>query len=395
MQVKSVAELPDDVISGKRVLVRVDYNVPVENGKVKEDYRIRASVPTIEHLLSRGARVILISHMGRPKGQRKAEYSLRPVKDVLANMLRAEVIFAEELVGESAEKAIARLDGTKVILMENLRFYPGEEKNDPEFARALARLAEVYVNDAFSTAHRAHASTFGIREFMDIRVAGFSVERELRFLTKVRDDPTHPFAVIIGGAKIRDKLGAMLRLLEKADRFLVGGAISFTFFKAMGEDVGSNPVEDEHVPAVKAALEKFGDKIFLPEDFVMVNEEDENANPFITDKIEQGACARDIGPVTVNKFTSLIRGMKTIFWNGPMGLFEDDRFAEGTVQIARFLALEWWRGATTVVGGGDTIAALRKAEVLENEVTHISTGGGATLLFLSGEMLPGLSILMS
>ncbi len=392
MHCKTVVDLPDELIAGKRVFLRVDYNVPVENGKVKEDYRIRSSIPTIEHLLARDARVIIASHMGRPRGERKEEYSLRLVADVLSEMIRSEVIFAEDVVGEPAHKAVEKLDGRRVVLLENLRFHPGEEKNDPEFAKALASLADIYVNDAFSTSHRAHASTFGVKDFFNVRVAGFSVERELRFLTQIRDDPDHPFAVIIGGAKIKDKLGAMLKLMEKADRFMVGGAISFTFFRAMGQDTGDNPVEEEHLEPVKEALGKYRDKIHLPEDFVVVDEKDESIS-YITSEVKAGTCVRDIGPVTVTKFISLMKGMRTIFWNGPMGKFEDERFNEGTAQIARFLALEWWRGAKTVVGGGDTIAALRKAEVLENEVTHISTGGGATLLYLSGEELPGLSIL--
>jgi phosphoglycerate kinase len=304
------------------------------------------------------------------------------------------VKFIGKVIGDEVKREVHELQGGEVMLLENLRFHKEEADNDPRFAEELASLADIYVNDAFGTSHRKHASTYGMAAYFDLRLAGFLLNRELKFLTKLRENPEHPFVVIVGGAKIKDKIHALKNLLEKADKVLIGGGVAYTFLKAEGVNVGSSLTEDEMINWAKDALSEYRDKIFLPIDHVAAESIEKRKTYMVVDyEIPSGLKGFDIGPKTVRKYTSEIKGIGSIFWNGPMGVFEVDDFSTGTTHIARAVALATWRGATTVVGGGETISAIRKAEVLDSEIVHISTGGGALLEFLGGEELPGISIL--
>lgn len=377
-------------VKGKRVLVRVDFNVPLDQGKVADDTRIRAALPTIQYLIEQEARIILMSHLGRPKGKVREELRLTPVAERLAELLDRPVAMAVDCVGEKVETAVDRLRPGDVLLLENLRFHPGEEANDPEFASRLASLGEVYVNDAFGTAHRAHASTEGVARRLPA-VAGFLMEKELNFLSKALESPGHPFVAILGGAKISDKIGVVDNLLGKVDALLVGGGMANTFLKAQGYEAGQSLVEDESLPLARELLDKAGRKLVLPVDVVVADRFDAEAQSKVVSVEEVPAEWRilDIGPATIERFAQELRTAKTVVWNGTMGVAEFPRFAAGTRAVIEMLAESQ---ATTIVGGGDTAAAVHQAGMVE-KMSHVSTGGGASLEMLEGKVLPGVAAL--
>ncbi len=393
MKLRTLRDLPAEALQGKRVLVRVDFNVPLEGGKVRDDTRIRATLPTLQYLLDKGAIPVLMSHLGRPKGKVVPELSLRPVAEHLSRLLNRPVTFLPSL-----EEAPARLADARpgdLFLLENTRFHPGETRNDPEFSRQLAALGEVYVNDAFGTAHRAHASTYGVAQWIPVRAAGLLMEREVRYLTQVRDHPERPFTVVLGGAKVADKIGVLENLLPKADRCLIGGGMAYTFLKARGVNIGKSLLDEASLEAVQRFLADFGDRIFLPEDHLVAEELREGVPVEIVEgDIPEGKMGLDIGPKTVARFLELLEGNRTVFWNGPMGVFEVPGFENGTLEIARKLRDITRKGTQTITGGGDTVRALHAAGVRDDEITHVSTGGGATLEFLAGKALPGIQVLL-
>ena len=391
----TLADLPDGYYAGKRAFVRVDFNVPIENGVVGEDYRIRRALGTIEYLTQRKAKVILASHLGRPNGKSEPKYSLKPVAGRLSEVVRAPVHFVDDCIGDKVEQAIKKMSVGEVLLLENLRFYEGEEKCDEKFSSSLASLADIYVNDAFGTAHRKHASTYGMAPHFKYKLSGFLVDQELKHLTKIRDGPDRPFAVVVGGVKIRDKLGSVRHLIDKADKVLVGGCVAYTFLASKGLSVGDSLVEQESMSWAADVLSKQGHKIILPTDHIVSTSEDDIAGiRLVWGEIPNGLQGFDIGRDTTKRYSKEIaNGNKTVFWNGPMGLFEKEQFSHGTIDVAKSLALAYHRGASTIVGGGDTIAALHVAEISEREVSHISTGGGASLEYVSGEELPGITLL--
>lgn len=377
-------------VKGKRVLVRVDFNVPIKDGKVTDDTRIRAALPTIEYLLEKGAAVILFSHLGRPKGGPDPKYSMRPVAEYLKDLVKAPVKFAEEAAGAKTEEAAKALQPGEILVLENTRFFPLEEKNDLELAKQFAGLAELYVMDAFGSAHRAHSSTEGVARFLPA-VAGFLMEKEIQYLGQAITDPERPFVAILGGAKISDKIGVIRNLLTKADSILIGGAMANTFFKAEGYPMGDSLVENEVQDLAKELLKEGGKKIRLPVDMVVASGTDENAETKImpVGPVPDGWRVLDIGPESVENFGRVVKGAKTVVWNGPMGLFEDPRFAKGTFGVAQALADS---SAATIVGGGDSAAAIQQSG-LADKITHISTGGGASLEMLEGIALPGVAAL--
>jgi phosphoglycerate kinase len=382
---------------GKRVLIRVDFNVPIKDGRIGDDTRIRASLPTIRLALDRRATVVLASHLGRPKGKRNPQMSLRPVADRLAELLKRPVSFVDDCVGESVQRAVdeaKRADGG-VVLLENLRFHPEEEQNDPQFARALAAHADVFVDDAFGAAHRAHASVEGITHHVRQSAAGLLMEKELRYLGQALESPERPFVVVLGGAKVSDKIEVIENMLRKVDGLLVGGAMAYTFFKSRGVATGRSLVEDDKLDAARAISADAAAgrvRLDLPVDHVVAQKIEAKAahevlsigDPRIEDRI-----GVDIGPATAKAYGSVIAGAKTVVWNGPMGVFEIEAFAAGTNAVARAVAAV---NGTTIIGGGDSIAAVKKAGV-EDRITHISTGGGASLEFLGGRALPGVAAL--
>lgn len=389
-----ISDLPDSAFEGKRVFVRVDFNVPIRDGKISEDYRIRRAIPTIDYLIERKAKVIIGTHLGRPKGISIPELSLKPIQTRLSELLGKSVNFTGNVVGSEVKKAIDSLHDGEVMLLENLRFHKEETDNNPEFSKELASFADIYVNDAFGTSHRKHASTYGMALEFEHRLAGFLVSRELEFLTRIRENPERPFVVIVGGGKIKDKIHALKSLIEEADKVLLGGGVAYTFLKAKGMNIGNSIVENDMLDWAKESLEKYGDKIYLPVDHVVAGGFEKRKNCMVMDdNIPEDLQGFDIGPKTAALFAHQISGTGSIFWGGPMGVFEVGDFSAGTTQVARAVALATWRGATTVVGGGETIASIRNAEVLDSEITHISTGGGALLEFLGGVELPGISIL--
>jgi phosphoglycerate kinase len=378
-------------VRGQRVFVRADLNVPLEGGRVADASRIEASLPTLRKLLAAGARVIVASHLGRPKGKRDPAFSLRPVAARLANLLGRGVAFADDCVGPVARAAVAELRDGELLLLENLRFHPGEEKNDPAFARALAELCDVYVNDAFGTAHRAHASTAGMVPLVKRAAAGELLWSELEHLGVVRD-PKRPLLCLLGGAKVSDKLAVLEALAPHADVLAVGGAMAYTFLRALGRPTGGSLVEPERVGDARRVLdaaERAGRRVLLPTDHVVARELRDGAEPRVVETIPDGWIAVDIGPRTAAAYAAEARGAATIFWNGPMGVFEIEAFAKGTEAVARAVADS---GAVSVVGGGDSLAALNRLG-LGRRITHLSTGGGASLEFVQGLELPGVAAL--
>lgn len=377
-------------VQGKKVLVRVDFNVPLKDGKVKDDTRITAALPTINYLLDHGAAVILVSHLGRPKDQPDPAFSLKPVADHLATLITAPVKFAEDCRGPIAQQAAAALKPGEVLVLENTRFYPEESKNDPAMSRDLASLADLYVNDAFGTAHRAHSSTAGVAEFLP-GAAGFLMEKEIRYLGNAIDNPVRPFVAILGGAKVSDKIGVIENLLKKADKILIGGGMANTFLKSQGYEMADSLVEAEALETAKALLEKSAGKLVLPVDMVIANAFDAEAEKktIPVGNVPAGWRVLDIGPETVRLFGREIANAGTIVWNGPMGVFEFPRFAEGTFAVAKEVADS---KAISVIGGGDSVAAINQSG-LSDKITHISTGGGASLEMLEGLELPGLAVL--
>jgi phosphoglycerate kinase len=377
-------------VKGKKVLVRVDFNVPTKDGKVGDDTRIRAALPTIQYLLDHGAAVILCSHLGRPKGGPDPKYTLKPVADYLAQLMGKPVAFAEDCVGPVAEAAAKALKPGQVLVLENTRFHPEEEKNDLGMAKQLASLADIYVNDAFGTAHRAHASTEGVARFLP-GVAGFLMEKEIKYLGQAIDDPKRPFVAILGGAKISDKIGVIKNLLTKADVILIGGGMANTFLAAKGLAMGDSLVEADALETAKELLASGGSKLTLPVDMVLADKFDAEAQSKTvpTGNVPDGWRVLDIGPKTVEAFGKLIQNAGTVVWNGPMGVFEFPRFAEGTYGVAKAVAAS---KAVSVVGGGDSVAAIQQSG-LADKITHISTGGGASLEMLEGLVLPGLAAL--
>ena len=384
---KSVTDID---VKGKRVLVRVDYNVPIKEGKVGDDTRIRAAMPTLNYLLEHGAAVILCSHLGRPKGGPDPKYSLRPVAEYLGQMMGKPVAFAEDCVGPVAEAAARALKPGDVLLLENTRFHPEEEKNDLELAKKMAALADVYVNDAFGSAHRAHASTEGVARFLPA-VAGFLLEKEIKYLGQAIADPKRPFIAILGGAKISDKIGVIKNLLTKADQVLIGGGMANTFFKAQGYPVADSLVEDEALETARELLQTGSARLRLPLDMVLADKFDAEAKSetLPTGPVPDGWRILDIGPKTVEAYSKAIAGAGTVVWNGPMGVFEFPRFAEGTYGIAKAVA---GSAAVSIIGGGESVAAIQQSG-LADKITHISTGGGASLEMLEGLTLPGLAAL--
>ncbi|GIV04523.1 MAG: phosphoglycerate kinase [Fimbriimonadales bacterium] len=377
-------------VRGKRVLVRVDFNVPMQNGQITDDRRIRESLPTIQYLLEQGATVILMSHLGRPKGQRTPEFSLRPVAERLCQLLRRPVQFFDDCIGEVVEQGIRQLPPNSVALLENVRFYPQEEANDPEFARALARLGEIYVNDAFGSAHRAHASTEGVAHYLPA-VAGLLMEKELRYLGQALTHPERPFIAILGGAKVHDKIGVIQNLLPKVDRLLIGGGMAFTFLKAQGYEIGKSLLDAESLEFAAQMLQQAGDKIALPTDVVVAPALEPNV-PVRTvpvSAIPADQMGLDIGSETARAFGETVKSARTVVWNGPLGAFETPPFEQGTRAVLQALAES---GAVSILGGGDTAAAAEQLGFAD-KITHISTGGGASLEFLEGRVLPGVAVL--
>jgi phosphoglycerate kinase len=389
-----MTELPtlDDLdAAGRRVLVRADLNVPLDGGRVTDDLRIEASLPTIRRLLDAGAKVVLMSHLGRPKGEVRDDLRLAPVAARLSELLGTEVQAASDVVGEDAQRVVAGLGDGGVALLENLRFDPREKANDERFARELAAFGDAYVDDAFGAAHRAHASVVGVPAVLSPAVAGELLRTEVETLSRLLDAPEQPFVAILGGAKVSDKLGVIDNLLQRVDRLLIGGAMCFTFLRARGDDVGASRVEEDQLDTVAGLIEQAGDKLLLPTDIVVAEafEADADHRTVAADAIPEGWMGLDVGPETVDTFADVIGGAKMVVWNGPMGVFEWDAFAEGTRGLARAVAA---CDGFTVIGGGDSAAAVRQMDV-DDQVSHVSTGGGASLEFLEGVELPGVAAL--
>ncbi|MDQ5875582.1 MAG: phosphoglycerate kinase [Thermoproteota archaeon] len=379
------------------MFVRVDFNVSINNGCIGEDYRIRMSLPTIEYLSKRGAKVILASHLGRPEGHDQ-KYSIAPVAKRLTDIVgrsRPPIRFASDCVGIEIEDHVNKMNKGDILLLENLRFHKEEETNDPEFSKKLASLADIYVNDAFSTSHRKHSSTYGAAWMFDIRLAGINLIKEVKYLSMIRENPIRPFTIVLGGVKIKDKIGALEHLLPNADKVIVGGAAAYTFLKAKGLNTGNSIIDHEHIQWVEKALLSYGDKILLPTDHVCASSPNDTSVTMVRGDIPDGMSGFDIGNETVERYSAEVgsNGGGALFWNGPMGMFEVKAFSNGTINIAKSMALAYWRGSKTLIGGGDTLEAMKRAGVAENEVSHVSTGGGATLRYLAGDEMPGLVIL--
>ncbi|MDZ8055850.1 MAG: phosphoglycerate kinase [Aulosira sp. ZfuVER01] len=397
MSKKTLANLSATDVSGKRALVRVDFNVPLDDqGNITDDTRIRAALPTIQDLTQKGAKVILASHFGRPKGV-DDKLRLTPVAKRLSELLGQEVIKADDSIGDEVAAKVGALQNGQVLLLENVRFYKEEEKNDPEFAKKLAANADFYVNDAFGTAHRAHASTEGVTKFLSPSVAGYLVEKELQYLQSAIENPQRPLAAIIGGSKVSSKIGVIETLLEKCDKLIIGGGMIFTFYKARGLNVGKSLVEEDKLELAKtleAKAKERGVTFLLPTDIVAADKfaPDANATTVSIDNIPADGMGLDIGPDSVKVFQEALADCKSVIWNGPMGVFEFDKFAVGTEAIAQTLAELGKTGATTIIGGGDSVAAVEKVG-LADQMSHISTGGGASLELLEGKVLPGIAAL--
>lgn len=385
--------LNDLALQGKRVLTRVDFNVPLDGARITDDTRIRAALPTINKIVASGGKAILMSHLGRPKGAPDEKYSLRPVAEYLQTLIDAPVTFSPDTIGEATQKIIADAPFGSVILLENTRFLPGETKNDPELSGELAKLGDVYVNDAFGAAHRAHASTVGVTEFVKQSAMGYLLQAEVETLSKILSDPQRPFVAVVGGAKVSDKLGVIKALLEKADRLLIGGAMAYTFLKGLGHDVGDSLVEEDLLDEAFRLRDGSPGVILLPRDHIVADTFDiDSPKRTIAGSFKQGM-GLDIGPETRTIFRNVILDARTVLWNGPMGVFEMPNFADGTLAVAEALAETTTKNkAETVIGGGDSVAAVTQAG-LHEQVTHVSTGGGAMLEFIEGQELPGIAAL--
>ncbi len=398
MPKKSVANLSEADLAGKKVLVRVDFNVPLDDaGNITDDTRIRAALPTIQDLRKKGAKVILASHFGRPKGKVVDSMRLTPTAKRLSQLLGQEVVMCDDCIGDSVAAAIAKLENGQVAMLENVRFYAEEEENEPEFAKKLAANADLYVNDAFGTAHRAHASTEGVTHYLSPSVAGYLIEKELNYLQAAIENPQRPLAAIIGGSKVSSKIGVIETLLEKCDKLLIGGGMIFTFYKARGLNVGKSLVEEDKLELAKSLEAKAKEKgvdFLLPTDVVIADNfaADANSQTVSIENIPDGWMGLDIGPESVKLFQDALSNCKAVVWNGPMGVFEFDKFAVGTEAIAHTLADLTGKGTTTIIGGGDSVAAVEKVGVAE-KMSHISTGGGASLELLEGKVLPGIAAL--
>jgi phosphoglycerate kinase len=395
---KSVASLTAADVAGKRVLIRADFNVPLDKqGNITDDTRIRAALPTIQDLTGKGAKVLLTSHFGRPDGKVVDSMRLTPVAQRLSELLGQPVVKCDDCIGATVTAAVNALGNGQVALLENVRFYAGEEANDPEFAKQLAANADLYVNDAFGTAHRAHASTAGVTQYLSPSVAGYLIEKELQYLQAAIENPQRPLAAIIGGSKVSSKIGVIETLLEKVDKLLIGGGMIFTFYKARGLAVGKSLVEEDKLELARkleAKAKERGVELLLPTDVVVADAFDANANAQTVsiDAIPDGWMGLDIGPDSVKVFQAALKQCKSVIWNGPMGVFEFDKFAVGTEAIAHTLADLTGQGVTTIIGGGDSVAAVEKVGVAE-KMSHISTGGGASLELLEGKVLPGIAAL--
>ena len=390
----TLRDIPKEELEGKKVFVRVDFNVPIENGVIQNDKRIRAALPTINHLIDHGAKVVLCSHLDRPKGW-DPKLTLKPVAERLSRLLEKEVKFIPDCIGEEVEWEVENLKSGEVALLENVRFYKEETKNDPEFAKKLAKLADIYVNDAFGTAHRKHASTYGIAQFVKVAVAGFLLEKEIKYLQKALENPERPLVLIIGGSKVSSKLGVIENLLKIVDKMLIGGGMAYTFLKAAGYNVGKSLVEEELLDTAKEIMEKAngnGVKLYLPVDSNNADEFSPMAHTKLTTykEIPDDMMGLDIGPATVELFKEALADAKTILWNGPMGVFEFEKFRYGTMEVGKIVAEH--KDALRIVGGGDSVAAIEMLG-LEHQIDHVSTGGGAFLEFLSGKELPGVMAL--
>jgi 3-phosphoglycerate kinase len=391
MNKKSIKDID---VTGKRVLMRVDFNVPLDKEQdVTDDNRIRAALPTITYILEKGARLILMSHLGRPNGEQRPEYSLRPVAGALSKLLGRPVKMLDDCIGDEARKAVSAMSGGDIVMLENLRFHKEETANDKDFSKELASLGDVFVNDAFGTCHRAHASTEGVTHYLE-SVSGLLVEKEIEYFQKVLTGPDTPFVFLLGGAKVADKIPVIENMMDKAGVIIIGGAMAYTFMKVKDIDTGSSRVEQEMMDTARVIIEKAGKKgveIILPIDHVVTDNIETGSNIRITDgeQIEKGFMGVDIGPKTINLFIEELKTAKTIVWNGPVGIFENDSFANGTKALAAAIALS---GAVSVIGGGDTAAAVAKFGVAD-KISHISTGGGASLEYLEGKALPGITAL--
>jgi len=389
--------LKDVDLNGKTVLMRVDFNVPIKDGKIGDDNRIRQALESINYVTERGAKLILTSHLGRPGGEPDPEFSLKPVADHLRTLVDATVLFATDCIGEEAEIVISSAKHGEIVLLENVRFHPGEKKNDPDFSKQLAAHADLFVNDAFGSSHRAHSSVAGVTEFLQPSVSGFLLEKEIRYLEESVNKPNRPFTAILGGAKVSDKIGVIENLLGKVNSILIGGGMTYTFYKAKGLPIGNSLIEEDKVSLAKSLMEKAKEKgvnLLLPVDSVVAREFKNDAEHKLVgeDGIEDGWMALDIGPETIGLYSDIILESKTILWNGPMGVFEMENFAQGTFKVAEALAESTAKGAITIIGGGDSASAIKKAG-LQEKVSHVSTGGGASLEYLEGKELPGVAAL--
>ncbi len=386
MKKLSISDVDGGFFRSKRVFLRVDYNVPLKDGKVEDDYRIRKSLDTVNYLVRNGAKLIIASHLGRPKGK-DPKYSLEPVARRLSELVGKNVVFSHEVVGEAAERRSKELGDGEIMLLENLRFHEGESKDDESFARELRKLSDIYVNDAFGTAHRKNASVHALAKLHEHRFAGLLMERELEYLSMLLETPKRPFVSIVGGAKVSDKIGVLENLASRSDGLIVGGAMAYTFLKAKGIDVGDSLVDESSLEFARSFLERYGDRVVLPSDHVCYDGKEVRT---FRSSIPEGWKGYDVGEESIAHFKKYLRDASMIFWNGPLGMFEDERFARGTFAIASFLAdME----AIVILGGGDTVSAIHKAGIDESKFTHVSTGGGATLEFLSGRKLPALEVL--
>lgn len=390
-----ILNLDETPLSGKRVFVRVDFNVPLDkDGNITDDSRIRAALPTLQFIMEKGGKLILASHLGRPKGEVESRFSLKPVAIRLEKLLGKPVALAPGCIGAEVEAMVNSLKPGEVMLLENIRFHKEEEQNDPEFSLALSRLADVYVNDAFGTSHRAHASTAGITQYVSIKCAGFLLKKEMDYLSKIMDRPAHPLLAILGGAKVTDKIGVLNNLINKVDALIIGGAMAYTFLKAQGLEVGNSLLEAGKIQLAADVLSKAKDvgiRLLLPSDHVITNRLSPTGEVRITEaaSIPSDWIGVDIGPKTIDSFSEVVSESRTIFWNGPLGMFEVDAFARGTMAIARAVASSQ---SISIIGGGDSVAAIKQAG-LEGQISHLSTGGGAYLEMIEGKILPGIAAL--